>query len=92
MDGEVYQLAKEQLCWYENERRKYEKKDALSNFLEEFPADDEEAFQESMPSLFSVQTQQRVRDNVRPLAAVLEIAPVGDLQKSSYDFDGQGGY
>lgn len=90
MDGVTYSLTKDQLYWYESQRRALEKKDMLSNFLEEFPADDEEAFQESMPSLFSVRTQQAIRDAARPLLSVVEIARVGDLQRVSYDFDGQG--
>jgi len=86
MDGASYSLSKEQLYWYEINRKAYERKDALSSFLEEFPADDEEAFQESQPSVFSALVQQRIRDGMRPLALVAEIAPIGDLQQTMQDF------
>lgn len=78
LDGPV-SLTRNQLFWYESKRAEFEAKDDLGTFLEEYAADDEECFQFGGRSIFSVQVQQRVRDQAKPILAVLEVAPSREL-------------
>lgn len=73
-------LTRDQLYWYETTRAEFEADDNLSAFLEEYAADPEEAFQYSGHSIFSVTLQQRVKDQARPVAGVLEILPTRAMQ------------
>jgi hypothetical protein len=47
----------------------------LGDFLQEYPADDEEAFQMSGRSIFGVKTIERIRNQARPVCGVVEIQP-----------------
>lgn len=73
MHGRVYRPTKEQLYWYERARGEAEAKDQLEEFLQEYPADDEEAFQMSGRSVFKVGVRERVRIQARPLAGLVEV-------------------
>lgn len=72
-------LSKEQLCWYELNRRAAVKRDELYKFLSEYPAEPEEAFQNSGRSIFSIETITRVTHQARPLADLLLVAPRAEL-------------
>lgn len=72
-------LTRNQLYWYEHSKLAALEKDELAKFLEEYPADDEEAFQYSGKSVFSLMVRERIRRAMRPLAQVLEIRPAKEL-------------
>jgi hypothetical protein len=79
--GRRYSLTKDQLYWYESTRDYYEAKDQLQKFVEEVGAvDDDETFQHSGRSIFSGPTIQRIRENARPLAGVLEVGAWAELR------------
>lgn len=66
-------LTRDQLYWYETRRAEAEEKDQLESFLQEYPADDEEAFQMSGRSIFSVKLRERVKLQARPIHGIVEI-------------------
>jgi hypothetical protein len=74
-------LTREQLFWYEFTREKATRDGTLSKFLEEYPADDEEAFQHSGRSIFSLMVRERIRDQARPLRAVIEVESFRELTR-----------
>lgn len=73
LKGKKYICSKEQLYWYENARLVATAKDDLESFLQEHPADDEEAFQYSGKSVFPVLLRERVKLQSRPVGAIVEI-------------------
>lgn len=77
--GKPVRLAKEQLFWYERTKAEFAADDNLSKFLEEYPADPEEAFQYSGKSVFPVKVIERIRTGHRPFAAVLDVGPLRDM-------------
>lgn len=72
-------LSKEQLYWYERSRAAAVEKNELFKFLEEYPAEPEEAFQYSGRSIFPVMVIDRVEKQARPLKDLWTIAPHADL-------------
>lgn len=72
-------LSKEQLYWYELNKKAAIKREELYKFLSEYPAEPEEAFQNSGRSIFSIETITRVGNQARPLADLLLIAPRAEL-------------
>lgn len=66
-------LTREQLYWYETNRNEAEAHDRLEEFLQEYPADDEEAFQLSGHSIFPTKMRERVKTQMRPIAGIVEI-------------------
>ena len=68
-------LTRDQLYWYEQARSVADEKDVLGDFLQEFPADDEEAFQMAGHSIFTVKTIERIKAQSRPLCGMVEISP-----------------
>lgn len=72
-------LDREQLYWYESRRAEAVRKEHLYKFLEEYPAEPEEAFQYSGRSIFSIETMDRLERQARPLADVWRVAPAADL-------------
>lgn len=68
-------LTKGQLYWYEQTRRSYEAQDRLGLFLENYCANDEEAFQFSGHTVFNVKTVQRIVDMAKPLVHTYEVGP-----------------
>lgn len=72
-------LSKEQLRWYELNRRAAIKRDELYKFLSEYPAEPEEAFQNSGRSIFSIETLTRIQHQARPIADLLLVAPRAEL-------------
>lgn len=66
-------LTRNQLYWYETMRAAADEKDNLEGFLQEYPADDEEAFQMSGKSIFTVRIRERVKAQARPLNGIVEI-------------------
>lgn len=73
MRGRAYHCSKEQLYWYETTRAEKAARDQLEEFLQEYPADDEEAFQLSGKSVFPVLLRERVKNQMRPLAALVDV-------------------
>lgn len=73
------QLTKEQLFWYELNKRAATKREELYKFLSEYPSEPEEAFQNSGRSIFSLETQARVANQARPLADLWAVAPRAEL-------------
>lgn len=72
-------LSKEQLRWYEVTKAKAVHDDALYKFLSEYPAEPEEAFQNSGRSIFPVQVVDRVESQARKLVDVWSVKPRGEL-------------
>jgi hypothetical protein len=72
-------LAKEQLYWYELHRNAAIKREELYRFLSEYPSEPEEAFQNSGRSIFTIETQNRVAHQARPLADLWNVAPRHEL-------------
>lgn len=72
-------LAKEQLYWYELNKRAAIVRDELYRFLSEYPAEPEEAFQNSGRSIFSVETLTRISSQARELADLWTVAPRAEL-------------
>jgi hypothetical protein len=77
--GRPVTLSREQLYWYQRSREAAIEKDELAKFLEEYPADDEEAFQYSGKSVFSLEVREMMRKVQRPLAHVLEVKPAKEI-------------
>lgn len=72
-------LSKEQLYWYERHYKAAQAREELWRFLSEYPAEPEEAFQNSGRSIFSIATLQRIAGQGRPLADLLLIKPRAEL-------------
>lgn len=72
-------LRKEQLRWYELQKHAAVKRDELYRFLSEYPAEPEEAFQNSGRSIFSIETLSRLQQQARPIADLLTVAPRAEL-------------
>ena len=69
-------LTRNQLYWYEKTRSEKESKGLLAEFLQEYPADDEEAFQYSgQAQVVSPLVLARVRDQARPIVSMIEVLP-----------------
>ena len=68
-------LTRDQLFWYQNAREEADAKDLLGEFLQEFPADDEEAFQMSGRSIFTVKVIERIKAQARPICGMVDIRP-----------------
>ncbi|MHC4734606.1 MAG: hypothetical protein ACYTDW_09125 [Planctomycetota bacterium] len=78
--GRSVRLTRNQLFWYETTREALEEKGRLYAFLEEYCADDEEAFQYAGYGVFDVASIERVRSMARPLAGVVEVSrPFGTI-------------
>ena len=66
-------LTRNQLYWYETTREAFERKGKLYLFLEEYCADDQEAFQFSGTGVFGLPVIERIRLSARPLVGVLQV-------------------
>ncbi len=66
-------LTRDQLYWYETARAEADAKDLLSDFLQEFPADDEEAFQMAGHSIFTVKVIERIKAQSRPVIGMVDV-------------------
>lgn len=78
--GHPVRLTRNQLFWYETQRASFEAKGVLYKFLEEYCADDLEAFQFSGYGVFDLETIERVREKTRPVAGVLQVVrPFGTI-------------
>ncbi len=73
MKGKSYRPTLEQLCWYEFAKAEATAKDNLEGFLQEHPADDEEAFQYSGKSVVGVLVRERIKGQARPLHGMVEV-------------------
>jgi hypothetical protein len=73
--GHAVHLTRDQLYWYERRRTAMAKANRLSEFLEEFPAEPEEAFQHSGRSIFGADEIARLQTLARPLASAYEFDP-----------------
>lgn len=72
-------LTRDQLYWYETERDLAIAKDNLSGFMQEHPADDDEAFQYASKSAISLQVRERIRAQARPMKGMIEVTAHKDL-------------
>lgn len=73
--GGTYSLSKEQLYWYYLRRQGAEEKGTLYKFLEEYPAEPEEAFQYSGRSIFTPAQIDQVRGRARAPRLVYRVLP-----------------
>lgn len=74
-------LSKEQLYWYEQRKAEAVQKEQLYKFLEEYPAEPEEAFQFSGRSVFPISVIDRVERQARPLLDLWAVRPHADLKR-----------
>jgi len=65
-------LDREQLAFYQLNRRDFESKGQLDLFMQEYPSTIEEAFQTGLRSVWPIEVRSRVRDEVKPPIAVFE--------------------
>lgn len=72
-------LTRDQLYWYETSRDQAIAKDKLEDFLQEHPADDEEAFQYSSKSVFPLMLRERIKNQARPMTGMIEVVPHREL-------------
>lgn len=77
--GHAVRLTLEQLYWYEVQKKAAIKREALHKFLSEYPAEPEEAFQNSGRSIFSIETLTRLQVQARPMVDLLKVAPRAEL-------------
>jgi hypothetical protein len=68
-------LDPEQLYWYERKKLEAVEKGELFKFLEEYPAEPEEAFQYSGRSIFPIVVMDRLENQQRPLVDLLTVKP-----------------
>ena len=73
--GTAVTLAPEQLYWYERERQAWTQDERLADFLSEYPATPAECFQYSGRSIFSLAVRERIKQQARPIHAVLLVEP-----------------
>jgi hypothetical protein len=73
--GHAVTLTRDQLYWYERRKSAMAKANRLSEFLEEYPAEPEEAFQRSGHSIFSAEEIDRLQVLARPLVSAYEFDP-----------------
>lgn len=67
--GPAWQMPREQMWFYETDKREYETQNKLHLFLREMPADDQEAFAAPLESVFPAEVIDRFRQAIeRPLA------------------------
>ncbi|MHA2064565.1 MAG: hypothetical protein ACXABY_09320 [Candidatus Thorarchaeota archaeon] len=74
--GQEWEMPREQMFYWENERRMYLDKGELAKFCEEMPADDNEAFQSTGTTVFPVEVLQDLRENAKAPKGVYTI--IGD--------------
>lgn len=72
-------LDPEQLVWYERKKLEANEKGELFKFLEEYPAEPEEAFQFSGRSIFPILVIDRVEQHQKPLIDLLTVRPHTEL-------------
>lgn len=78
--GQPVRLTRNQLYWYEQTRSSYTAKGVLYKFLEEYCADDLEAFQFSGYGVFELETIEKIRARARPISGVLQVTrPFGTI-------------
>lgn len=74
-------LTREQLFWWEFNYQKALEDGSLGRFLEEYPADDIEAFQHSGRGIFSIPVRERIRAAAKPVLAIVEIESYRNLTR-----------
>lgn len=75
---------RDQLYWYERTRGEYEEKGILGDFFQEYPVDDDEAFQHSGSTVvLSAQMLDRLRNRSRPITSMIEVLPQRELTAST---------
>lgn len=73
--GRTAHLTREQLYWWEKKREEFEAQGRLYQFLEEWPATDEEAFQFSTASCFPIHLTERIANSAKAPLVVCELRP-----------------
>lgn len=74
-------LTPDQMYWYESTRADYEAKGKFKYFLEEFCADADEAYQHAGMSIFTVETLERIQQQMKPPVAIFAIEPKKDIAR-----------
>ena len=74
MAGRTVRLDKAQLYWYETKRDYYTKNDELAQFLANWCATPEEAFQHATGGAFQITTIETLMGNIRPPSVAMEPA------------------
>ena len=74
-------LTRDQLYWYETTRAYYHRKGDLGKFLKEYPCDDQECFQYSGRSIFSIEQLEAIdaAGSRRKLLDVWAVEPARDI-------------
>lgn len=75
MKGRAYRPTRDQLFWYEKTRAEKTAKGKLEEFLQEYPADDEEAFQMSGRTIFGALIRERVKAQGKGLHGLVSVQP-----------------
>lgn len=83
--GKRVTLTREQLYWWEHKRKSFEESGALYKFLEEYPAEPEEAFQYSGRSCFPIHIIERTRNLAKPPVLVCELQPQTAAARIAHD-------
>lgn len=86
--GRPFSLDPGQLYWYYSQRQYALEKGQLYKFLEEFPAEPEEAFQYSGRSIFTPAEIDRIRTHARPIRALYRVLPgslIAELRDTELD-------
>lgn len=74
LEGELaVRLTREQLCWYQQQKREAEAMGDLQIFLQEYPSTAEEAFQFGVRSVFPIEVRSRVRNGCETPVGVFDI-------------------
>jgi hypothetical protein len=67
-----YECTKDQLAWYTATREQFEAEKRLQTFLQEYPTSAEEAWQTGFNSVISLETRDRIRQQVLSPAVVMK--------------------
>ncbi len=73
LKGTSVSLSREQLFWYETTKASYTEDGKLAKFLEEYPADDEEAFQNAGIGIFGVEVIEDIKRRSKAAYGVIEV-------------------
>ena len=77
--GKSPKLSRDQLYWYEITKAYYERTDDIATFLQEYAADPDECFVFSGRSVISLETQQRIETQRRPLLGKFEVVSMAEV-------------
>lgn len=83
--GEDWHMPREQMWYWQVEREDYARKDELGKFYQEMPASDDECFQSSAISIFSVDLLSEMREGAkRPIGVYGIVGPQSEIPKDQW--------